>query len=60
MAGFLDAYITEAALARQLDVSVSTLRAWPRRGYGPPRYNFSRKIYYKLAEVQAFLDEQMG
>lgn len=60
MAGFLDDYLSENALAKQLDLTVWALRAWTRRQYGPPRHKFGRKVYYRTDEVRAFLEEKLG
>jgi hypothetical protein len=40
-------FITEEQLARQLDVALSTVRRWKRRGYGPKFVKIGRTDYCK-------------
>lgn len=54
--GLLTGKIKEKKLALELGVSVSTLRSWRRKGYGPSAYKLGKLVVYDLADVTTFLD----
>lgn len=53
--GVLADFISEAALADQLDVGIRTLREWRRLGKGPAPTLVSRKLYYRAKSIQDWL-----
>lgn len=48
-------YIKERALAHELGLTVWALRAWRKRGYGPPAGKIGRTVVYRLSDVEEFL-----
>jgi len=48
-------FISEAALVKQLDIGVRTLREWRRRGIGPAPTLIGRKLYYRAKSIQDWL-----
>ena len=48
--------MTEAAT--YLRVPVSTLRYWRLRNEGPASFRIGRRVAYRLADLDAWLDEQ--
>lgn len=48
-------FITEAEFANSVRLSVWGIRAWRKRGYGPPITKIGRLVYYRLSDVEAFL-----
>jgi hypothetical protein len=52
----IDALITEYDVAEILNVNVSTLRGWRRRGEGPPYLRLETSIRYDPQDVQRFID----
>ena len=57
MAVKIEGYIAEDVLARSFGLSVWGLRAWRKRGYGPPVRKFGRAVFYKVEDVEAFIAE---
>ena len=57
MSGAFSGYIREADLAAELAMSVSGLRSWRRKGYGPPAIKIGRKVAYSLVDVQSWLSD---
>jgi hypothetical protein len=49
--------LPEAIVARQLGVSLSTLRVWRRRGEGPRHAKLGRLVRYRPDDVLTFLEE---
>ncbi len=45
--------------ARYLSIAPRTLSKWHKLGYGPPRIKLSKKIYYRRAVIDAWLDSKM-
>lgn len=45
---------TEAQAAKLLGVQISTLQKWFQRGYGPRRFKLAKRIWYKVADLEAF------
>lgn len=41
-----------------LDVPVNTLRYWRQKGTGPTSTRIGRRVVYRAADVQAWLDAQ--
>jgi predicted DNA-binding transcriptional regulator AlpA len=58
MAGAFNGYIREAELAQHLEMSVSGLRSWRRRGYGPVAIKIGRRVAYSRAVVLDWLAER--
>ena len=56
----LTGYIREKDLAHELGLTVSALRAWRRRGYGPAARKIGRLVVYVRAEVDDFVYEGGG
>lgn len=53
-------YLKERDLARELGLSVWTLRAWRKRGYGPPFGKVGRTVVYRRLDVEHFLFESVA
>lgn len=53
----LTGYIREKDLAQELGLTVSALRAWRRRGYGPTARKVGRMVVYARNEVDDFVYE---
>jgi predicted site-specific integrase-resolvase len=47
----LDDWLSEADTAKEIGVSVRTLRKWRREGVGPPYANFGRAIKYNKRAI---------
>ena len=54
----LDDYLTEHALARQLDKSERTLQRWRRLHIGPTPTIIGNRILYAVDDVRAWLRAQ--
>jgi|WetSurMetagenome_2_1015567.scaffolds.fasta_scaffold440184_1 hypothetical protein len=52
----LTGFIRERDLARELGLTVWALRAWRRRGYGPPASKVGRIVVYRASDVDAFME----
>jgi hypothetical protein len=50
-------HISEAEQARRSGVTVSTLRRWRKRGYGPRAVKFGRFVLYPEDSNEQFLAE---
>ena len=50
-------WITEAQFARQLGLSIATVRRWRRRGYGPPWVKIGRRDYTRETAAADFAAE---
>jgi excisionase family DNA binding protein len=48
--------LTEHEVARQLGLSVATLRAWRLKGKGPRFVRFGRAVRYLAADVEHFVE----
>jgi hypothetical protein len=48
-------FISEAALARQLDVDIRSVQRWKALGLGPPYTMVGRRPVYRLEAVRAWL-----
>jgi excisionase family DNA binding protein len=48
--------LTEHEVARQLGLSVATLRAWRLKGRGPRFVRFGRAVRYLAADVERFVE----
>lgn len=51
--------IKERDLARELGLTVWALRAWRKRGYGPPHGKVGRTVVYRQCDVAEFLSSTM-
>jgi hypothetical protein len=51
-------WISRADLAQELALSVDTLRRWETQRFGPPCVRAGRKVFYRRAAVQDWLEEQ--
>ncbi len=54
----LDDYLTEHALARQLDKSERTLQRWRRLRLGPTPTILGNRVLYAVTDVRVWLREQ--
>jgi excisionase family DNA binding protein len=48
-------YLSEAEAARQLAVTVATLRTWASRRREPPRTKVGRRVLYRASALQEWL-----
>jgi hypothetical protein len=48
-------YLTEEALAREIEVTVRTLRRWRKERRGPPITHIGRQVRYSLTGLRAWL-----
>ena len=55
MAKHVPGHHSELDLAIMLGLSIWALRAWRRRGYGPPAVKFGKSVFYPQEAVRAFL-----
>jgi predicted DNA-binding transcriptional regulator AlpA len=51
-------WISRLDLAQELDLSVETLRRWEAQRTGPPSVRAGRKVFYRRAAVEEWLEEQ--
>ena len=56
MTRILDGYLTEHQLATELDLSIWTVRAWRKRGFGPPWTKLGAKVLYARSTVVEFIN----
>lgn len=49
--------MSTADLAGLCKVATSTVRTWRYTGKGPPAYQFGKHIRYRLADVEAWMEE---
>ena len=56
--GVLTGWISRLDLALELGLSVDTLRRWEAQRFGPPCVRAGRKVYYRRAAVEDWLEEQ--
>lgn len=54
----LDDYVTEHALARQLDKSERTLQRWRRLRIGPTPTVLGNRVLYAITDVRTWLRAQ--
>jgi hypothetical protein len=54
----LAGFISEAELAKQLNIGLRTLRHWRKAGIGPPIVYLGRRPVFKITSVQAWLDSR--
>lgn len=45
-------------LAEKLNTSVNTVRYWRTIGYGPKSARIGRRVVYRCADVEAWIDAQ--
>ena len=50
--------LTTAEVAQLLRAPTSTVRYWRHIGYGPASFARGRKIVYRRADVEAWIEEQ--
>ena len=48
--------LTEHDVAKQLGLSVATLRAWRLKGKGPRFVRFGRAVRYLAADIEHFIE----
>jgi excisionase family DNA binding protein len=56
----LSELLTVDQLAESLNTSISTVRYWRTIGYGPRSARIGRRVLYRRADVDAWLDEQFA
>jgi predicted DNA-binding transcriptional regulator AlpA len=49
--------VTPKELALMLDVSHHTIDSWRKKGDGPSYCRLGRNVYYRLQDVQGWIDE---
>lgn len=54
----MDELLSRAEAGQALRVTPRTLRRWVRRRYGPLPFQVGNKIYYKSADVEAFIENR--
>jgi DNA-binding transcriptional MerR regulator len=47
-------------LANKLNASVNTVRYWRTIGYGPKSARIGRRVLYRLADVETWIDAQFA
>lgn len=55
-----DEALTEGALARRLNVSVSALRNWRSHGRGPRFVKFGRSVRYMPHDVEQYVSKSLA
>ncbi len=50
--------LNTAEAAETLRLGVATLHRWRKAGKGPPYIEMGRKVYYRRADIDRWLDEQ--
>jgi len=50
-----DGLVDRLDAAEMLDVTDRTLLRWHREGKGPPRKYAGRSVYYRIADIEAWL-----
>ena len=50
--------LTPKELAGRIGISYSGLYQWRARGIGPPYYKIRNEIYYKIEDVEEWIDKQ--
>lgn len=51
-------YVTRRELCAILGLSYSTVSKWATYGNGPPYFNIGKKVFYRRADVEAWLADQ--
>ena len=54
-APLLNGYIPIAVAASELGVHVRTLKRWKNQHYGPPSVRIGKRIFYRRADIAAWL-----
>lgn len=54
----INGHLSESEMASMFGIGVWGLRAWRKRGYGPPIVKFGRSVFYREEDVNAFIDSQ--
>lgn len=52
--------VSELEVAEIFGVSTRTLRRWARKRFGPPRIKVGRRIHYRRATIEAWLNAIEG
>lgn len=52
------AWLSPGQLASYIDISERTLEEWRRKGIGPRFVRIGKHVRYKLADVDAYLDQE--
>ena len=60
VANGIPGFITEQQLARQLGLSLVTVRRWRRQRCGPKSVRIGRRDYYRVTAVEEFAAEQLA
>lgn len=51
-------YLTSPQLAERLGVATITVKVWRQRRKGPPYVKIGRSVRYRVADVEAWADQQ--
>jgi len=54
------ALLTTTEVAERLRTPIATLRYWRHIGTGPPSARLGRRVLYREADVNKWLDDQFG
>lgn len=52
--------IDKKQLSEKINTPVNTLSYWIQTGYGPPSARIGRKVMYRVADVDAWIDGQFA
>jgi len=55
----LTGMVKEHELAHELGLTVWALRAWRKRGYGPPHGKLGRTVLYRRKDVDDFMQSRL-
>lgn len=56
----METLLTMPEVAERLRTPVGTLKYWRHIGYGPLSAKIGRRVVYRSADVEKWLDEQYG
>ena len=49
--------VNEKALAKEMNLSVQTLRNWRHKGKGPPYIKIGRAVRYNIKDIEKYLKQ---
>ncbi|MFL6587209.1 MAG: helix-turn-helix transcriptional regulator [Luteimonas sp.] len=55
----LDGFLTIDEAAAELRVCAFTLKRWRAQRRGPKHVHIGRRVFYRVADLQAWIDEQV-
>lgn len=51
----LSGFVAIATVALELGVHIRTLKRWKNLQYGPPSVSIGKRVFYRRADIQAWL-----